>query len=48
MTKKITIGSRGSKLALLYAQKAKDVIIQNSDLKDQDMLERKNFRIYET
>ena len=34
MTKKITIGSRGSKLALLYAQKARESIIQNSDLKD--------------
>ncbi len=32
MNKKITIGSRGSKLALLYAQKAKDTIIQNIDL----------------
>ena len=32
MTKKIIIGSRGSKLALLYAQKAKDTIIQNIDL----------------
>ena len=41
MTKKITIGSRGSKLALLYAQKAKDVIIQNSDLKDQDIIIKK-------
>ena len=27
MNKRITIGSRGSKLALLYAQKAKDKII---------------------
>ena len=41
MTKKITIGSRGSKLALLYAQKAKDIIIQNSDLKDQDIIIKK-------
>ena len=32
MIKKITIGSRGSKLALLYAQKAKNEIIQNTDL----------------
>ncbi len=32
MTKKITIGSRGSKLALLYAQKAKDTIIKNTNL----------------
>ena len=32
MKKKIVIGSRGSKLALLYAQKAKDAIIQNTCL----------------
>tara|TARA_Y100000992_G_scaffold168325_1_gene113085 strand:+ start:3003 stop:3920 length:918 start_codon:yes stop_codon:yes gene_type:complete len=32
MRKKITIGSRGSKLALLYAQKAKDNILQKTDL----------------
>ena len=38
MTKKIIIGSRGSKLALLYAQKAKDSIIQNSDLKNEDIV----------
>ena len=31
MSKKIIIGSRGSKLALLYAQKAKDKIIENTD-----------------
>ena len=37
MNKKITIGSRGSKLALIYAQKAKDKIIQNTNLKDQDI-----------
>ncbi len=37
MTKKIIIGSRGSKLALLYAQKAKDSIIQNTDLDDEDI-----------
>ena len=30
MKKRITIGSRGSKLALLYAQKAKDKIIENN------------------
>ena len=29
MSKKIVIGSRGSKLALLYAQMAKDKIIKN-------------------
>ena len=38
MSKKITIGSRGSKLALLYAQKAKDAIIQNSDLSDKNII----------
>ena len=37
MTKKIIIGSRGSKLALLYAQKAKDAIIQNANLNDEDI-----------
>ena len=37
MTKKITIGSRGSKLALLYAQKAKDRIIENTNLSDHDI-----------
>ncbi|MDC3179919.1 hydroxymethylbilane synthase [Candidatus Pelagibacter sp.] len=41
MSKKITIGSRGSKLALLYAQKARDKIIKNSDFKDQDILIKK-------
>ena len=38
MNKKIIIGSRGSKLALLYAQKAKDTIIQNLDLEDEDIV----------
>ncbi len=38
MNKRITIGSRGSKLALLYAQKAKDKIIQNTDLSEEDIL----------
>ena len=37
MNKKITIGSRGSKLALIYAQKAKDKIIQNINIKDEDI-----------
>ena len=31
---KIIIGSRGSKLAIIYAQKAKDKIIQNTNFKD--------------
>ena len=38
MNKRIRIGSRGSKLALLYAQKAKDKILQNSSLKDEDVI----------
>ena len=38
MIKKIIIGSRGSKLALLYAQKAKDKIIENTYLSDDDIL----------
>ena len=38
MSKKILIGSRGSKLALLYAQKAKDAIIQNTGLSDEDII----------
>ena len=38
MNKKITIGSRGSKLALIYAQNAKDKIIQNTNLDDEDIV----------
>ena len=38
MNKKIIIGSRGSKLALIYAQNAKDKIIQNSNLKNEDII----------
>ena len=38
MIKKIIIGSRGSKLAILYALKAKDNIIQNTDLNDEDIV----------
>ena len=38
MNKKIIIGSRGSKLALIYAQKAKDEIIQNTNIKDEDII----------
>ena len=38
MKKKIIIGSRGSKLALLYAQQAKDKIIENTDLGNEDIL----------
>ena len=38
MNKKITIGSRGSKLALIYAQKAKYEIIQNTNLNEEDII----------
>ena len=38
MSKKITIGSRGSKLALLYAQKAKNTILQKTDLSDEEIV----------
>ena len=37
MKSKIIIGSRGSKLALIYAQIAKDKIIQNTNLKNEDV-----------
>ena len=37
MNKKITIGSRGSKLALIYAQNAKDKILQNTNLNNEDI-----------
>jgi hydroxymethylbilane synthase len=37
MTKKIIIGSRGSKLALLYAQKAKDKIIEKTNFSKNDI-----------
>ena len=37
MSKKIIIGSRGSKLALLYAQKAKDTIIHKTDFSDEEV-----------
>ena len=38
MNKKIIIGSRGSKLAILYAQKAKDKIVKNTDFNDKDII----------
>ena len=38
MRAKITIGTRGSKLALLYAQKAKEVIIQKTELNEKDIV----------
>ena len=41
MNKKLIIGSRGSKLALIYAQIAKDKIIQNTNLKNEDIFIKK-------
>ena len=41
MNKKITIGSRGSKLALIYAQLAKEKIIKNTYLNDEDIIIKK-------
>ena len=41
MNTQITIGSRGSKLSLIYAQIAKDKIIQNTNLNDEDILIQK-------
>ena len=38
MNNKITIGSRGSKLALIYAKIAKGKIIQNTNLNEEDVL----------
>ena len=38
MNKKIIIGSRGSNLALLYAQKAKGKIIENTSLDNEDII----------
>tara|TARA_B100000965_G_scaffold312881_1_gene272745 strand:- start:21 stop:938 length:918 start_codon:yes stop_codon:yes gene_type:complete len=38
MNNKIRIGTRGSKLALIYAQIAKSKIIQNTDLNDEDIV----------
>ncbi|WP_435088297.1 hydroxymethylbilane synthase [Candidatus Pelagibacter bacterium nBUS_29] len=40
MNKKIVIGSRGSKLALVYAQNAKDKIVQITNLNDEDIVIR--------
>ena len=37
MNKKIIIGSRASKLALIYAQNAKKEIIKKTNLKDEDI-----------
>ena len=39
--KKITIGSRSSKLALIYAQIAKDKLLENTNLKEEDIVIKK-------
>jgi hydroxymethylbilane synthase len=41
MNKKITIGTRGSKLALIYAQIAKDKILRNTNLNEDDLIIKK-------
>jgi len=41
MNRKIIIGSRGSKLAMLYAQKAKDKIVKITDFSDEDVIIKK-------
>ena len=41
MNKKIIIGSRGSKLALIYAQIAKDKIVQSTGFKEDDIVIKK-------
>ena len=41
MNKKIIIGSRGSKLALIYAQIAKDKIVQSTGFNEDDVVIKK-------
>ena len=41
MSRKIIIGSRGSKLAMLYAEKAKDKIIKTTDFSSEDVVIKK-------
>jgi len=41
MSRKIIIGSRGSKLAILYAEKAKDKIVKTTDFTDEDVVIKK-------
>ena len=41
MSRKIIIGSRGSKLAMLYAEKAKDKILKTTDFSDEDVIIKK-------
>ena len=38
MKSKIIFGSRASKLGLIYAQKAKDQIVQNTKIGEDDIL----------
>ncbi|MDC0167384.1 hydroxymethylbilane synthase [Candidatus Pelagibacter sp.] len=41
MNRKIIIGSRGSKLAMLYAEKAKDKIVKTTDFSGEDVVIKK-------
>ena len=41
MNRKIIIGSRGSKLAMLYAEKAKDKIVKTTNFSDEDIVIKK-------
>ena len=41
MNRKIIIGSRGSKLAMLYAEKAKDKIVKTTDFSHEDVVIKK-------
>ncbi len=41
MNRKIIIGSRGSKLAMLYAEKAKDKIVKTTNFSDEDVFIKK-------
>ena len=41
MNRKIIIGSRGSKLAMLYAEKAKDKIVKTTDFSNEDVVIKK-------
>ena len=41
MNRKIIIGSRGSKLAMLYAKKAKDNIVKTTEFSDEDIVIKK-------
>ncbi|MBD1132985.1 hydroxymethylbilane synthase, partial [Pelagibacterales bacterium SAG-MED45] len=41
MTDKIRLGTRGSKLALIYAQIARNKILQNTNLNNEDIIIKK-------